>query len=192
MKELKNAILILVVFTLLLGIIYPLVITVISQLAFPEQSNGYLIKENGTIIGSQLIGQNFSSPSYFHGRPSAVDYNSSISSGSNLGPTNKKLIDDVTVRILQIKAENGLSNKSKVPADLVLASASGLEGYIYEDSALIQVPRIAKARGLNESEVEQIIKNNKENSFFGFGKDIVNVLKLNIALDKLKNTHNIR
>jgi potassium-transporting ATPase KdpC subunit len=186
MKELKNAILLFVVFTLLLGIIYPLVITGISQLAFAEQANGYIIKENGTIVGSQLIGQNFSSPIYFHGRPSVIDYNSSTSSGSNLGPTNQKLIDNVTVRIQKIKEEDSLPDNSKVPADLVLASASGLEGYIYVDSAMIQVPRIAKARGINESQVEQLIKNNKENNFFGFGKEIVNVLKLNIALDKEK------
>ena len=186
MKQLKNAILIFVVFTLLLGIIYPLVITGISQLAFAEPANGYIIKENGTIVGSQLIGQNFSSPIYFHGRPSVIDYNSSTSSGSNLGPTNQKLLDNVTVRIQKLKEEDSLPDSSKVPADLVLASARGLEGYIYVDSAMIQVPRIAKARGLNESQVEQLIKNNKENNFFGFGKEIVNVLKLNIALDKEK------
>lgn len=186
MKELKNAILIFVIFTVFLGIIYPLVITGISQLAFAEQANGYLIKDNGTIIGSQLIGQNFSTPIYFHGRPSVIDYNSSTSSGSNLGPTNQKLINNVTMRIQQVKTEDNLPENSKVPADLVLASASGLEGYIYVDSAMIQVPRIAKARGLNESEVEQLIKNNKENTFFGFGKEIVNVLKVNIALDNLK------
>jgi potassium-transporting ATPase KdpC subunit len=186
MKELKNAILIFVVFTILLGIIYPLIITGISQLAFPEQANGYLINENGTIIGSQLIGQDFLSPAYFHGRPSVIDYNSSTSSGSNLGPTNKKLIDNVTERMQQIKAEDTLTSNTTIPADLVLASGSGLEGYIYTDSAIIQVSRIAKARGISEYEVLKIIKNNEENTFFGFGKEIVNVLKLNIALDNLK------
>lgn len=186
MKELKNAILIFALFTIFLGIIYPLVITGISQLAFPEQANGYLIKENGTIIGSQLIGQDFSSPAYFHGRPSVIDYNSSTSSGSNLGPTNKKLIDNVTQRMQQIKAEETLQSNATVPADLVLASGSGLEGYIYVDSAMIQVSRIAKARGISDSEVENLIKNNNENTLFGFGKEIVNVLKLNIALDNLK------
>ena len=173
-------------FTILLGIIYPLTITGVSQLAFPVQANGNLIKENGKIVGSQLIGQNFSSPAYFHGRPSVIDYNSSTSSGSNLGPTNQKLIDNVTQRIQLVKAEDTLSANSKVPADLVLASASGLEGYIYVSSALIQVPRIARARGISESEVVELIKNNKENTFFGFGKEIVNVLKLNMALDNLK------
>jgi potassium-transporting ATPase KdpC subunit len=173
-------------FTILLGIIYPLTITGVSQVAFPVQANGNLIKENGKIVGSQLIGQNFSSPAYFHGRPSVIDYNSNTSSGSNLGPTNQKLIDNITQRIQLVKAEDTLSANSKVPADLVLASASGLEGYIYVSSALIQVPRIAQARGISKSEVVELIKNNQENTFFGFGKEIVNVLKLNIALDNLK------
>jgi potassium-transporting ATPase KdpC subunit len=187
MKELKSAILIFVVFTVFLGVIYPLVITGISQLAFPEQANGNLIKnENGTVVGSQLIGQDFSSPAYFHGRPSVVDYNSSASSGSNLGPTNKKLIDNVTQRIQQIITENSLSDNATIPSDLVLASGSGLEGYIYVDSAMIQVPRVASARGINESQVKEIITSNQENTFLGLGKEIVNVLKLNIALDNLK------
>ena len=170
-------------FTILLGIIYPLGITVVSQLAFPVQANGNILNENGKIVGSQLIGQNFSSPAYFHGRPSVKDYNSSTSSGSNLGPTNQKLIDNVTQRIQQVKTENNIPSNFKVPADLVLASASGLEGYIYVNSAMIQVPRIARARGISESEVVKLIKNNQENTFFGYGKEIVNVLRLNIALD---------
>jgi potassium-transporting ATPase KdpC subunit len=185
-NEIKNAIIIFLLFTILLGIIYPLAVTGISQLAFPVQANGNIIKENGKIIGSQLIGQNFSSPAYFHGRPSVIDYNSSTSSGSNLGPTNQKLIGNITQRITQIKTEDTLSANSKVPADLVLASGSGLEGYIYVNSALIQVPRIARSRGISESEVIALIKNNRENVSFGFGKEIVNVLKLNIALDNFK------
>ncbi|EKQ52590.1 MAG: K+-transporting ATPase, C subunit [Methanobacterium sp. Maddingley MBC34] len=187
MKELKSAILIFVAFTIILGVIYPMVITGISQLTFSEQANGNLIKnENGTVLGSQLIGQDFSSPAYFHGRPSVIDYNSSTSSGSNLGPTSQKLIDNVTERIQEIKTENSLQNNTTIPADLVLASGSGLEGYIYADSAMIQVPRIASARGISESQVKEIITSNQENTFLGFGKEIVNVLKLNIALDNLK------
>jgi len=185
-NEIKNAIIVFILFTTLLGIIYPLAVTGISQLAFPEQANGNIIKENGKIIGSQLIGQDFSSPAYFHGRPSVINYNSSTSSGSNLGPTNQKLIDNITQRIKQVKSEDTLSAKSKVPADLVLASGSGLEGYIYASSALIQVPRIARSRGISESEVVKLIRNNQENTFFGYGKEIVNVLNLNIALDNLK------
>jgi len=185
MKEIKNAVLIFIVFTILLGLIYPIAITGISQIAFPTQANGNLIVENGTVVGSELIGQNFSSPIYFHGRPSANDYNSSTSGGSNLGPTNQKLIEQVSQRIQQVRSEDNLSSTDLVPADLVLASGSGLEGYIYVNSAMIQAPRIAKARGINESVVVDIIKNNQENTFFGLGQDIVNVLKLNIALNNL-------
>lgn len=186
MGEIKNAITIFAIFTVLLGLVYPLIITGISQVAFPEQANGNLIIVNGTVIGSNLIGQNFSSPQYFHGRPSAIDYNSSSSSGSNLGPTNQKLINNVNDNAVNIKAENSLPNNTVIPADLVETSASGLEGYIYVDSAIIQVPRIANARNMSEKEVRDIIKNNEEIPFFGIGSPIVNVLKLNIALDKIK------
>jgi K+-transporting ATPase ATPase C chain len=187
MKEIKNAILILMVFTILLGIVYPLFITGISQLAFPYQAKGNLINDKGTIIGSELIGQNFSSPSYFHSRPSAVNYNSSTSSASNLGPTNQKLVDEVKLRTQRVQAENSLTPSAKIPADLVLASGSGLEGYISVDSAMIQVPRIARVRGINESEIVKLIESHQENTFFGFGEEIVNVLKLNLALDRIKN-----
>jgi K+-transporting ATPase, C subunit len=164
--------------------VYPLVITGISQLAFPEQANGNLIKVDGKVIGSQLIGQEFSSAQYFHGRPSAIDYNSSASSGSNLGPTNEKLINNVLQNIIDIRAENALQADTDIPADLVETSASGLEGYIYADSAMIQVSRIASARNISEAVVIKIIEDNKEIPF-GTGSPIVNVLKLNIALDKL-------
>jgi K+-transporting ATPase ATPase C chain len=186
MKEIKNAILILLVFTILLGIIYPLLITGISQVAFPYQANGNLIKENGKILGSELIGQDFSSPSYFHSRPSVINYNSSTSSGSNLGPTNQKLADEVKKRIEHVQTENSLPSSTKIPADLVLASGSGLDGYISVDSAMIQVPRIAKARRISESEIVNLIETYQENTFFGFGEEVVNVLKLNIALDSIK------
>ncbi|HTX61416.1 MAG TPA: potassium-transporting ATPase subunit KdpC [Methanobacterium sp.] len=184
MGEIKNSIIIFVFFTVLLGLVYPLVITGISQLAFPEQANGNLIEVNGTVVGSSLIGQEFTSPQYFHGRPSAVDYNSSSSSGSNLGPTNQKLIDNVNQTMETIIKDNSLQPGSTVPADLVETSASGLEGYIYVDSAMIQVPRIAGARNISESSVVKIIEDNKEVPL-GTNTPIVNVLKLNIALDKL-------
>jgi K+-transporting ATPase ATPase C chain len=184
MGEIKSALVIFAVFTVLLGIIYPLVITGISQLAFPEQANGNLITVNGSIVGSQLIGQEFNSPQYFHGRPSAIDYDSSSSSGSNLGPTNQKLIDNVNQNIETIIKENSLQSGTTIPADLVESSASGLEGYIYVESAMIQVSRIADARNISEAEVINIIEDNKETPF-GTGSPIVNVLKLNIALDKL-------
>ncbi|MCE5214639.1 MAG: potassium-transporting ATPase subunit KdpC [Methanobacterium sp.] len=184
MGEIKNSIIIFAVFTILLGLIYPLVITGISQLAFPTQANGNLIKENGVVIGSQLIGQDFSSPQYFHSRPSAIDYNSSTSSGSNLGPDSKKLIDNVTQNLEAVKTENNLPGNARVPADLVEMSASGLEGYIYVDSAMIQVSRIAHARNISESEVKKVINDNQELPLLG--NPIVNVLKLNLALNKLK------
>lgn len=184
MGEIKNSIIILAIFTVLLGMVYPLVITGISQVAFPEQANGNLIKVDGKVIGSQLIGQEFTSPQYFHGRPSAIDYNSSASSGSNLGPTNEKLINNVLQNIIDIRAENALQADADIPADLVETSASGLEGYIYADSAMIQVSRIASARNISEAVVIKIIEDNKEIPF-GTGSPIVNVLKLNIALDKL-------
>jgi len=186
MKQIKTAVLIFVIFTVFLGVVYPLVITGISQLTFPTQANGDIIKINGTVLGSELIGQDFNSSKYFQGRPSFIDYNSSTSGGTNWGPTNQKLIGNVSERIGQLKSENNLPINSTVPADLVLSSASGLEGYIYVDSAMIQVPRIASVRGISESEVKQLIENKKENTFFGFGQEIVNVLKLNIALDDLK------
>ncbi|MDD1774105.1 MAG: potassium-transporting ATPase subunit KdpC [Methanobacterium sp.] len=184
MGEIKNSIVLLAVFTVLLGLVYPLVIMGISQLAFPDQANGNLIKVNGTVVGSTLIGQEFTSPQYFHGRPSAIDYNSSSSSGSNLGPTNQKLIDNVNQNLENIRTENSLNPNDIIPADLVETSASGLEGYIYVDSAMIQVHRIASARNISESKVIKIIEDNKEIPL-GTGNPIINVLKLNIALDKL-------
>ncbi|WP_370575500.1 potassium-transporting ATPase subunit KdpC [Methanomethylovorans sp.] len=186
MKEIKNALLIFVVFSVILGIIYPVVITGISQVVFPHQANGNLITENGKVIGSELVGQNFTSPEYFHGRPSAISYDSSTSGGSNLGPTNQKLMDQIDKKVQQIKYEESLPSNSTVPADLLLSSGSGLEGYIYVDSAKLQVPRISKARGVSETEVETIIENNIESSWLGTGSPMVNVLKLNIALDDLR------
>ena len=181
-KELKRALLLFGTLALLVGIVYPLVITGISQVIFPYQANGEMITVNGKIVGSELIGQNFTSPRYFHGRPSAVDYNASTSGGSNYGPTNKVLIDRVNASINEIKAEDGLSANTTVPADLVLASASGLDRYISVNSAELQVPRIAKARNLNESVIRDLINKNEEVPFPGIGQPVVNVLKLNMAL----------
>ena len=183
MKELKRALLLFGTMALILGIIYPLVITGISQAIFPYQANGEIVTVNGKIVGSELIGQNFSSPQYFHGRPSAIGYNASTSGGSNYGPTNKNLVDRVNTSISEIKAEDGLSVNATIPSDLVLASASGLDRYISVDSAELQVPRIAKARNLNESVIKDLITKNEEVPFPGIGEPVVNVLKLNIALD---------
>lgn len=185
MSEIKTAVILFALFTVIFGLIYPLTVTGISQLVFPFQANGELIKENGTIVGSELIGQNFSSPQYFHGRPSVIDYNASTSMGSNLGPTNKLLINNVTQRMQSIIQENYLPVNSTVPSDLVEASASGLDPNIDLNSALIQVPRIAQARNISESEVKKIVMNNEEYQYLYFGAPMVNVLKLNIALDKV-------
>jgi K+-transporting ATPase ATPase C chain len=182
-KELKSALLLFGTMALIVGLIYPLAITGISQVIFPNQANGEIITVNGKIVGSELIGQNFTSPGYFHGRPSAVDYNASNSGGSNYGPTNKNLIDRVNNTIKQVKTEDGLSANATVPSDLVLASASGLDRYISVESADIQVPRIAKERKLSESVIRGLITKNEEVPFPGIGQPIVNVLKLNLALD---------
>ena len=185
MKTLKNAVMVFAVFTILLGVVYPMAVTAVAQLAFPHQANGDLITENGKVLGSELIGQNFTSPQYFHGRPSVIDYNSSTSSGSNLGPTNQKLIDEVSQRIQEIKQDDGLNSSATIPSDIVLSSASGLEPYISMDSAMIQVPRIARARGISEADVIKIINENEEHPI-GSGTVIVNVLKLNLVLDSMK------
>ena len=182
-KSVINSIIIFVLFTVMLGVVYPLVITGISQAAFPSQVNGEMITENGVIIGSQLIGQNFSSPQYFQGRPSYVDYNASTSGGSNLGPDSQAEIGNVSANMLQVIQENNLPVNNTVPSDLVEASASGLDGDVYASSAMIQVPRIAQARNISQSEVSEIVTKNEEYQWLG--NPIVNVLKLNIALDKL-------
>ncbi len=182
-NELKRAIMIFVVMAIVLGLIYPLLITGISQVAFPYQANGEMIKINGNIVGSELIGQNFDGPQYFQGRPSAIDYNASTSGGSNYGPTNQKLIDRVNETIKEIRTNDSLSSNVTIPSDLVLASGSGLDRYISVDSAMIQVPRIAKARNISESAINDLIEKNQETPFPGIGQPVVNVLKLNIALN---------
>ena len=182
-KELKSAIIIFGMMAIVLGLIYPLVLTGISQVVFPYQANGEMIKVNGNIVGSELIGQNFEGSQYFHGRPSAIDYNASTSGGSNYGPTNQKLIDRVNETINQIKTNNTISANETVPSDMVLASGSGLDRFISVESAIIQVPRIAKARNINESSIKDLIHKTQESTLPGIGQPVVNVLKLNLALD---------
>ncbi len=182
-KEIKTSFLIFIVFSIITGLIYPFSITAVAQIAFPYQANGSFVTINGKIRGSELIGQNFSKPEYFHGRPSAVNYDGGSSGGSNFGPSNKKLIDRVEAGIKQIEGENKISSSEKIPADLVLASASGLDPHISPASAMIQVKRVAEARGLSEGAVNNLIKKNTENQFLG--QQVVNVLKLNIALDEI-------
>ncbi len=184
MKNLVTAILMTLVTTVMLGLVYPLVVTGIAQVIFPEQANGQLITKNGQIIGSRIIGQPFSSPGYFRSRPSAAGvagYDAGASSGSNLGPTNKKLIDRVKGDVEKLQAENP---GKPIPVDLVTTSASGLDPHISPAAAEFQIPRVAKERGISEGEIRQLIQANTQNRQFGFlGEPGVNVLELNLALD---------
>jgi len=186
MKNLITAILMTLVTTVLLGLVYPLVVTGLAQVIFPAQANGSLIKgSDGTLIGSHLIGQPFSSPGYFHSRPSAagaVGYDGGASSGSNLGPTNQKLIDRVKSDVEKLKAENP---GQAVPIDLVTTSASGLDPHISPAAAEFQIPRVARERGISESDLRGLVTANSQGRQFGFlGEVTVNVLDLNLDLDR--------
>jgi K+-transporting ATPase ATPase C chain len=188
-KQAVISLVMLIMFTVLVGFVYPLVITGLAQLFFPHQANGSLITQNGKIVGSELIGQNFASLRYFHGRPSAAGqngYDASNSSGSNLGPTSKVLMDTINKNAQQVRQENGLPPDAQVPADLVTASASGLDPDISPGSAFLQAPRVAKARNLPEDQVHALVASHVEGRQWGFlGEPRVNVLELNLALDKL-------
>ena len=188
MKQLGRSILLFVVMSVLTGIAYPYIITGLSQIEFRRQATGSLIFSHGKVIGSSLIGQRFTGPGYFHGRPSALErpYDASNSGGSNSGPSNKEFLEEVRARVEKVRRENTLPPESPVPADLVLASGSGLDPHISPESALIQVRRVARARGLPESEVGSLVQSHLEGPQFGFlGEDRVNVLSLNMALDRL-------
>jgi len=185
---LRPAIVLIVFFTVLTGILYPLVITGIAGVAFPETAAGSLIVRNGKVIGSRLIGQSFSDPKYFWGRPSATSpqpYAGTASSGSNLGPLNPALTDAVTMRIQALRAADP-GNAGPVPVDLVTASASGLDPELSIAAALYQAPRIARVRGLDVIAVRRLIAAHSQNRVLGaFGEPRVNVLALNLALDGL-------
>jgi len=187
MKNLLTAILMTIVTTLLFGLIYPLAVTGIAQLAFNDKANGQLIKRpDGTIIGSKIIGQQFSGPGYFHPRPSAAGagYDAGASSGSNLGPTNQKLIDRVKADVATLHAENP---GKPVPIDLVTTSASGLDPHISPAGADFQIPRVARERGMSESEVGSLVAKHTESRMIGIlGEPSVNVLLLNLELDERK------
>lgn len=167
-------------------VVYPLAVTAIAQLAFKDQANGSVLTVNGTDVGSSLVGQVFTSPAYFHGRPSAAGagYDGANSSGSNLGPTSQKLIDRVATDAAAFRTENGLSPETPLPADAVTASGSGLDPHISPATAKLQVARVARERGVSEVEVMALVEDSIENPFLGFiGEPRVNVLEMNIALD---------
>ncbi len=187
MKLIYQSIALLIIMTVLTGIFYPLLITGIAQLAFPKQANGSLIVKDGKIIGSELIGQSFTNDIYFQGRPSASDYDSTNSGGFNLGPCSSNLILAVSNRIAEIRKINKLDDTAKIPPDMALASASGLDPDISIENAEIQAKRIAGKRNISIEKIKKIIEDNKENGKYGFwGIEKVNVLKLNMALDLLK------
>lgn len=190
MLQFKRSLLVFIWLSVICGLIYPLTITAVSQVIFSEQSNGSIITKGNRIVGSQLIGQQFISPKYFYGRPQASDqpYDASNSGGSNLAPTSAKLIGQVQARVSQVRKENGLLSEVQVPADLVLTSASGLDPHISPQSAMIQVKRIAVERKMAETDIEKIVHQNTEYPLLGiWGKERVNVLKLNLALDEIKS-----
>jgi K+-transporting ATPase ATPase C chain len=186
MRNLRTSLLMLGIFSLLLGVIYPLAITGIAGLLWPHRAAGSQVMVDGRPVGSLLIGQQFTSPGYFHGRPSECGYDATHSTGLNLGPSNPQLLARVRARIDSVRTEEGLPGDALVPADFVLASASGLDPDISPQSALLQIGRVARTRNLNPALVRSLVLRNTDHPFLGmFGEPRVNVLKLNLALDSV-------
>lgn len=198
LKELRPAVVVLIGLTLITGLFYPLAMTGLAQVLFPTQAQGSLIVQDGKVVGSSLIGQPFNDAKYFHGRPSATTapdpqdssktadapYNAANSGGSNLGPTSKALADRIKAEVDRLKAENP---SEAVPVDLVTTSGSGLDPDISPDGAYFQVPRVAKARSLPQERVRALVESQIQGRMLGlFGEPRVNVLELNLALDKLQ------
>ena len=186
-RELRPLISSFVTLLLITSIAYPLLVTGVAQVAFPSQANGSIVTVGGTDVGSALIGQSFEADAYVHGRPSAAGggYDASASSGSNLGPTSQKLIDRVTQNAQSFRAANGLPADALLPADAVTTSASGLDPHVSPATALLQAARVAKARGVEEAAVRKVIATHSERPILGlFGEARVNVLQLNLALDR--------
>ena len=188
-KNILKSFLFYIIFIIILGLLYPLLVTGISKIIFPAKSEGSLIYIGGKAVGSELIGQNFIGDKYFHPRPSAAGkdgYDAMSSGGSNLAPTNKDFISTVSERLAAFKKENNLPDNTIIPADIVTASGSGLDPDISIESAILQVERISKARSIPANEIQDLITKNTENRILGFlGEPKVNVLKINILLDNL-------
>ena len=197
LREIRPAIVFVIALTLITGVVYPFAITGIAQVVFPYKAQGSLVERDGKVVGSALIGQEFTSDAYFHGRPSATTapdpndstktvpapYNAANSGGSNLGPTSKSLIERIQGDIEKLKQENP---SAQVPVDLVTTSGSGLDPHISPEAALFQVPRVAKARDLPENRLRQLVAENTSDRFVGLlGEPRVNVLELNLALDRV-------
>lgn len=181
MKNLITSVLMLLVSTVLFGIIYPLAVWGVSQIIFPHEANGSLVKKDGKIIGSELIGQSWTSEKYFHSRPSANDYDAANSGGTNLGPTSAKLVERIKSDAEKLQTQNP---SQKIPVEFITASASGLDPHISPTAAEFQIPRVAKARNINETDLRKIVEHYTETRTFGiFGEPRVNVLNLNLALD---------